>query len=218
MWNHVSNSEFSQSNIGCPLGAPSSHFILRTTDTQVRASKDTLEHENESQRAKSHFVSEGLQPFEPILLEFNENCSELARETRRSDKTREIRRSDKTHTCHFTIRTERIRSRRHQTPHWPAQGPVWVKISICIHPACNMFILCFQTALRHCQTKEQHSILEIRRTYSIHSTMTKITLVNVSAIRRLFTMKQARHNDLCVRIHNRHTMLARARAHSEHFP
>lgn len=209
MWNHVSNSEFSQSNIGCPLGAPSSHFILRTTDTQVRASKDTLEHDDESQKATSHFVSEGLQPFEPILLEFNENCSELVNE---------IRRSDKTHTCHFTIRTERIRSRRHQTPHWPEQGPVWVKVSICIHSVCNMFILCFQTALRHCQTKEQHSILEIRRTYSIHSRITKITLVNVSAIRRLFTMKQAKHNNLCMRIHNRHTMLARAGVHSEHFP
>lgn len=178
----------------------------------MEASKDTVEHDNESQKATSHFVSEGLQPFEPILLELNENCNELVKETRRSDKA---------HTCHFTIRTERTRSRRHQTPHWPEQGPAWLKIGIRVHPAHNMFILCFQTALRHHQTKKKGiypSNYLGRRSQSSLSKIAKIALANISAIPRLFTMKQAKHNNVCMRVHNQNTMFARAGAHSEHFP
>lgn len=152
MWNHVPNSEFSQSNIGYHSVNFYLIFILRTTKTQVEASKDTLEHDDENQKATSHFVSEGLQPFEPILLELNENCNELAKETRRSDEA---------HTCHFTIRTERTRSRWLQTPQRPEQGPAWLKIGIRIHPQHVHSMLSNSTQTSPDQKEKQQFILQI---------------------------------------------------------
>lgn len=47
---------------------------------------------------------------------------------------------------------------------------------------------------------------------------TGMPLAIVTTIQKLSHYEKARHNSLCLRIHTRQTMLARARAHSEHIP